>query len=141
MIASQTLDATPGKRAQPGSTILHEAPDSVSHARLPEAPEVIRHLLGTGIRVGFGREECGNIIRHRDQSFDIHRVVFRRQADGMAGLNLALRSARMRACQASGCSTLTTSTAVTLYSGQLVAQSEFSVVTTLTPDSGKWNVV
>ena len=29
-----------------------------------------------------------------------------------------------------------TCTAVTLYSGQLVAQSEFSVVTTLAPDSG-----
>ena len=37
--------------------------------------------------------------------------------------------------------TCTTSTAVTLYSGQFVAQSEFSVVTTLAPDSGKWNVV
>jgi len=34
-----------------------------------------------------------------------------------------------------------TSTAVTLYSGQLVAQSELSVVMTLAPDSGKWKVV
>jgi hypothetical protein len=34
-----------------------------------------------------------------------------------------------------------TCTAVTLYSGQLVAQSEFSVVITLAPDSGKWKVV
>ena len=32
-------------------------------------------------------------------------------------------------------------TAVTLYSGQLVAQSEFSVVTTLAPVTGWWNVV
>jgi hypothetical protein len=30
---------------------------------------------------------------------------------------------------------------VTLYSGQFVAQSELSVVMTLAPDSGKWNVV
>ena len=34
-----------------------------------------------------------------------------------------------------------TSTAVTLYSGQLVAQSEKSVVMTLAPLSGKWKVV
>jgi hypothetical protein len=34
-----------------------------------------------------------------------------------------------------------TCTAVTLYSGQLVAQSELSVVITLAPDSGKWKVV
>ena len=31
-----------------------------------------------------------------------------------------------------------TSTAVTLYSGQFVAQSELSVVTTFAPDSGWW---
>ena len=37
--------------------------------------------------------------------------------------------------------TFTAWTAVTLYSGQLVAQSELSVVTTLAPDSGKWKVV
>ena len=34
-----------------------------------------------------------------------------------------------------------TCTAVTLYSGQLVAQSEFSVVMTLAPLIGKWKVV
>ena len=34
-----------------------------------------------------------------------------------------------------------TSTAVTLYSGQFVAQSLFSVVTTLAPVTGWWNVV
>ena len=33
------------------------------------------------------------------------------------------------------------STAVTLYSGQLVAQSLYSVVTTFAPLPGKWNVV
>ena len=46
-----------------------------------------------------------------------------------------------RRCHEAGCATLTTWTAVTLYSGQLVAQSEFSVVMRLAPDSGKWNVV
>src|SRR5690606_8577214 len=44
-------------------------------------------------------------------------------------------------CHSEGCDTRITCTAVTLYSGQLVAQSELSVVTTLAPDSGKWKVV
>ena len=43
---------------------------------------------------------------------------------------------RCRACQAEGSVTRVTCTAVTLYSGQLVAQSELSVVITLAPDSG-----
>jgi hypothetical protein len=34
-----------------------------------------------------------------------------------------------------------TSTAVTLYSGQFVAQSELSVVTTFAPVTGWWKVV
>ena len=42
---------------------------------------------------------------------------------------------RRRSCQDDGSATRTTCTAVTLYSGQLVAQSEYSVVTTLAPDS------
>src|SRR5690606_21363830 len=46
-----------------------------------------------------------------------------------------------RRFQASRWLTFTTCTAVTLYSGQLVAQSEFSVVTMFAPVSGKWNVV
>src|SRR5690606_13205868 len=45
------------------------------------------------------------------------------------------------ACHSEGCVTSFAWTAVTLYSGQLVAQSEASVVTTLAPDSGKWKVV
>src|SRR5690606_454640 len=44
-------------------------------------------------------------------------------------------------CHSDGWDTRITCTAVTLYSGQFVAQSELSVVTTLAPDSGKWNVV
>src|SRR3546814_1982752 len=40
-------------------------------------------------------------------------------------------------CHSEGCDTRITCTAVTLYSGQLVAQSELSVVTTLAPDSGR----
>src|SRR4029079_12029736 len=46
-----------------------------------------------------------------------------------------------RSRHAAGCATFTPCTAVTLYSGQFVAQSEFSVVMRFAPDSGKWNVV
>ena len=46
-----------------------------------------------------------------------------------------MRSASVRAVANATC------TAVTLYSGQLVAQSECSVVTTLAPVTGWWKVV
>ena len=54
---------------------------------------------------------------------------------------LRLVEAAVARCHSDGCVTLATCTAVTLYSGQLVAQSELSVVITLAPDSGKWKVV
>ncbi len=48
---------------------------------------------------------------------------------------------RKRFCHSDGWVTGSTWTAVTLNSGQFVAQSELSVVITLAPDSGKWKVV
>ena len=45
-------------------------------------------------------------------------------------------SSKNRACQSEGRFVRRTCTAVTLYSGQFVAQSELSVVTTFAPDSG-----
>jgi len=50
-------------------------------------------------------------------------------------------SSALRSCQAEIALVRRTSTAVTLYSGQLVAQSLFSVVTTLAPVPGWWKVV
>src|SRR6478735_7803187 len=44
-------------------------------------------------------------------------------------------------CARAASVTTSTCTAVTLYSGQFVAQSEFSVVTTLAPVTGWWKVV
>jgi hypothetical protein len=44
-------------------------------------------------------------------------------------------------CHSERCVAGAICTAVTLYSGQLVAQSLYSVVTTLAPVSGLWNVV
>ena len=56
-------------------------------------------------------------------------------------VQLVVLNSEYSRCQLEGCATGITCTAVTLYSGQLVAQSEFSVVMTLAPDSGKWKVV
>ena len=50
------------------------------------------------------------------------------------------RSAALASARAASVTT-STCTAVTLYSGQFVAQSEFSVVTTLAPVTGWWKVV
>ena len=50
-------------------------------------------------------------------------------------------NSRKRFCHSEGWLTRVACTAVTLYSGQFVAQSELSVVITFAPDSGKWNVV
>ncbi len=50
-------------------------------------------------------------------------------------------SSKNRACQSDGPLVRRTCTAVTLYSGQLVAQSEKSVVMTLAPVFAWWKVV
>ena len=65
----------------------------------------------------------------------------------LRGLDTAAIRRRLRACSSySSCHSVgpfegETCTAVTLYSGQLVAQSEYSVVTTLACVSGWWKVV
>ena len=53
----------------------------------------------------------------------------------------ATGTAARAACASCRAVTSSTCTAVTLYSGQLVAQSECSVVTTFAPVTGWWNVV
>ena len=53
---------------------------------------------------------------------------------------IAAEAASPAAARAASVATVTC-TAVTLYSGQFVAQSEFSVVTTLAPVTGWWKVV
>ncbi len=58
-----------------------------------------------------------------------------------ASFPCVLARASNSVCQSERCVAGATCTAVTLYSGQLVAQSLCSVVTTLAPVSGLWNVV
>ena len=60
---------------------------------------------------------------------------------GLSPMRLFSRSRSSHSsCHSDGRLEGVTCTAVTLYSGQLVAQSEFSVVMTLAPLTGKWNV-
>jgi hypothetical protein len=83
--------------------------------------------------------EKTDVVGHRDQSLDPHACLVSSDPINMRCCRPV--NSRWRFCHAEGSLTRTTSTAVTLYSGQFVAQSEFSVVTTLAPESGKWKVV
>ena len=64
-----------------------------------------------------------NLVSHRDQ------------------MPVLVRQRRLRSAHAGTPDEGRTWTAVTLYSGQFVAQSELSVVMTLVPLTGWWNVV
>ena len=108
------------------------------HGRRPEHEDVIGYLR-RGLRLGMVAEVSGDLVCHAQQVGANHSSAAQRRAarsgatrsDGTAvdtGPLFTLKRAR-------------TSTAVTLYSGQLVAQSECSVVTTLAPVTGWWNVV
>jgi len=88
-----------------------------SHPRRPELTQVLTYLRGD---LGPRWDVTGNLICHFHQS-----LMFGRGGSRHAG------------CSAAG----RISTAVTLYSGQLVAQSELSVVITLVPLTGWWKVV
>ena len=93
-----------------------------------------------GLRIG--REEIGDLVRHAHELFDLlrHRTLLGRVEHCDAAHRRRCRR-RSCSCQADGPLVRRTCTAVTLYSGQLVAQSENSVVTTLAPDIGWWKVV
>ena len=84
----------------------------------------------------FYRQQCRSAPGKSDRLLDRRPLALARQQ-----IQLRLVNCRCRSCHSDGWLTSTTCTAVTLYSGQLVAQSELSVVMTLAPDSGKWKVV
>lgn len=72
-------------------------------------------------------------VRGEDAGYVLNGAVLRH-----CGINAVCESLNCWncSCQSEGFVVGVTSTAVTLYSGQLVAQSEFSVVTTLAPEFG-----
>src|SRR6056297_1069219 len=91
--------------------------DVRAHHGSPESPQVVGNLTGDVIAI---RDVRGDLVRH------LHQVRL-----------LVVEVVTHAGTWADG----RTSTAVTLYSGQLVAQSELSVVMTLVPLTGWWKVV
>jgi len=100
---------------------------SLQFADHPVRPEQ-RQMPGDPGRGTLGRQGgviAGNLLGHPDEGLDQH------------GYRLTVASAPAPSTMWSPpCRFGDTSTAVTLYSGQLVAQSELSVVTTLAPLTG-----
>ncbi len=104
----------------------------LSHPWLPEFLEVVYNARDRFFG-GVAGEELRDLIGLVDHVRDIHQSP--------PTWVVMSRSSRYCLCQSDGVMVRRTSTAVTLYSGQLVAQSENSVVTTLAPVSGWWKVV
>ncbi len=118
------------QRCEVGVATFDAIKQGVSHSRLPEPLDVRGDPGGRLVRVQVS-ELTGNVV---SQSHFGGRSGHRLPASsGAADATAASCAARALATP--------TSTAVTLYSGQLVAQSEFSVVTTFAPVTGWWNVV
>src|SRR5262249_31133871 len=97
------------------------------------------------LAVGHRLEEAADLVGHLDQDLEMHRsphlpMVSTPRACASSSSCRSVNALYSR-CHSEGCATLVTCAAVTLYSGQLVAQSEESVVMTFAPDSGKWKVV
>src|SRR5688572_17682534 len=128
-VGSQPADRFDETGIQGVVACRHERLEATAHARVPEGLEVDRDRLGrpVGRQV---RELAGDVVAHPGLGSDqgAHACV-------AAGSRVSATDASPRAFATP------TWTAVTLYSGQLVAQSEFSVVTTFAPVTGWWNVV
>ena len=97
----------------------------------PESLDVSGDALERDRAIGLGLEECGDVVRQLHQLVAVHDYCDLGSSDSCCWV----KSPKWR-CQSDGPETLASWTAVTLYSGQLVAQSEFSVVTTFAPEPG-----
>ena len=132
MFAQDSRDEDRKCRAHTGVEVTRMRPLEVSQLRdhhgCPERTQVIsdacdRLLVGEADAVG------GDLPGHAGQGLGAHGYAWTDSAPAATVLASGPRRVGV------------TSTAVTLYSGQLVAQSEYSVVMTLAPLPGKWNVV
>src|SRR5690606_31953100 len=111
----------------------------------------LRHQPGAGFQAG--RRPAPGVDRRRQRPSHAVAAIGTGRAAHVGGSTtgqsavppasrwLRARVAAYRFCQSDTAMARLTSTAVTLYSGQLVAQSAYSVVTTLAAVSGKWKVV
>ena len=117
---------------QTRSTFRYIIDNLLPHPPLPKSLKMIgntRHRFFSRI----AGEEQGDLVRVVNHVFRAH-----------ASLRICVVSRRVSrycSCHSDKRFARRTSTAVTLYSGQLVAQSENSVVTTLAPVMAWWNVV
>ena len=135
---------------QSGTRVLIEVLEQgPTHAGLPEASDVTADPGRTYRGVRIGLEERGDLVGHLDEFLGVHGIgisgattgcsALADGAQGQAwGINAVWVSLNLWncSCQSDEVVVGLTSTAVTLYSGQLVAQSELSVVTTFAPESG-----
>ena len=114
--------------------------ECAAHARLPELRQVLGDAVERLLALGKGGEELADAVGQPHQRGSGVDGGAHRACSGSRPCCRRSKSEKSR-CQRAGCVTRATCTAVTLYSGQLVAQSLESVVMTLAPDSGKWKVV
>src|SRR6478736_8885879 len=104
--------------------------------------EPVVQLAALAVAPSHHRRLASTLERHRCEVVTLHLAATVSFAKRRSSSSACILSKRLCSrCHWDGCVTGMTCTAVTLYSGQLVAQSELSVVITLAPDSGKWNVV
>src|SRR5690606_37576377 len=120
--------------------------DQLLHRRAPEAAQVIGRIGDHPLLVRAVVEVLRDLVRHSNQLCHIHAAAAQLSSSAPARAwrrNSSCSSVKASkfCCHSDSFVTLCACTAVTLYSGQFVAQSELSVVTTLAPDSGWWNVV
>src|SRR5690606_14883862 len=137
----QLLDRERGGLAQALAARAPMRDDRLPHRRRPEAFQMIGRAGSGPLTVVAELEIHGDLVRHLHELFDLHRHANQPPASSTATVRRRYSScssvnASYLRCHSDGCETFTTCTAVTLYSGQFVAQSELSVVTTFAADSG-----
>lgn len=134
LLPPEEVDSAQGERIELGGRPAFDARDQVTaHPGIPEVLDMRGDLAGRvllGAVLELGSDLVGQPNRRRQL------VVGHSTSTVLA---TGTRRVSSMACEAPW--TSETCTAVTLYSGQLVAQSECSVVTTFAPVTGKWNVV
>src|SRR5262245_25912860 len=132
-VAGQPLHGFNNQIIEAGAPGVIDVVDKLlAHPAFPEFLEMIRHS-GNRFLPWIGAEEIGDLIGHVNHAVSGHArlriLVVKRLVSSCCDCHSDIFFAGF------------TCTAVTLYSGQLVAQSENSVVTTLAPVMAWWKVV
>ena len=121
-----------------GSGMLDEYPNLSAYVGRGEARPAFQRAFDAQLAVFTGRPVLSQRRRTRGARVRRHRA---RAQEVSSRRSCSLRRFSNSTCQRERCTAGATCTAVTLYSGQFVAQSLYSVVTTFAPVSGSWKVV